>query len=95
MADSEKFPEEARPIERDPADLGEDLPPERIAEVERFLADKWGKCPMCGGGQWTVSQRLLPLPAGGKASFIVVPILCGECSFSAMVNLMHAKLLST
>lgn len=60
-----------------------------------YLQGKWGerKCPMCGGGPWTVQDttfQLIMFYEGGLAVggpvLPVVPVVCTNCGHTVLVN---------
>lgn len=65
-------------------------------ELINILNEKWGArpCPMCGEGQWIVSNKVFELREYNEGNLIigggtinpVVPITCGNCGNIIMVN---------
>ena len=59
------------------------------------LSSKWGgrACPMCGGGPWNVHDTVFQLMefhggniAIGGPVIPVVPVVCGNCGHTVLVN---------
>ena len=60
------------------------------------LSNKWGNrpCPMCGAKQWNVQEKSFELREfhggglviGGNPIIPVVPIICGNCGNTILVN---------
>ena len=68
------------------------LSKERRNYIGEFLQAKWDKCPMCGEDEFYIGDKILGLPAGSDALFPVATVVCTNCSFTALVNVMHADL---
>ena len=70
----------------------------KTQQIIQHLSAKWGNnkpCPMCGGGPWTVQDRTFQLMefnevgmVVGGAVFPVVPIMCGNCGNTILINAM-------
>ncbi|MBQ0797090.1 hypothetical protein [Zhongshania sp.] len=66
-------------------------------KIIRHLSDKWKgrSCPMCGTGNWNVSDKVFELREfnggnmviGGNSPIIpIVPVTCDNCGNVVMVN---------
>lgn len=72
-------------------------------ELINILNEKWkGRlCPMCGAGNWVVSNKVFELREFNEGNLIVgagpitpvVTITCGNCGNTIMVNPMAIGLL--
>lgn len=70
--------------------------------VIKHLKNKWGEqktCPMCNTGEWEVVDLLFHLSAfskpGGKGRTIsmpLVPVCCGNCGYTVLLNALQADL---
>lgn len=69
---------------------------EDAAKVLAHLSDKWqGRpCPMCQSGEWSVQSKIFELREYRGGSFVVggvpilpvVPITCGNCGNTLLIN---------
>jgi hypothetical protein len=64
-----------------------------------FLQKKWGvkACPMCGGGPWTVQDKVFQLSEYHGGSLVVggplvpvIPVSCSNCGHTVLVNAIIA-----
>jgi hypothetical protein len=60
-----------------------------------FIGQKWGgrSCPMCGTGPWNVQDRVFQLSEFHDGNMViggplipVVPVTCGNCGYTVVVN---------
>jgi hypothetical protein len=61
-----------------------------------YLSAKWQNraCPMCGARQWSVQEKSYELRefhggslvVGGSAIIPVIPVICGNCGNTILVN---------
>lgn len=70
-----------------------------------YLQRKWGSagCPMCGGNEWNVSEKIFELRefSAGKrmvgesngAILPVVPVICNNCGNTMFINALFIGLL--
>ncbi len=71
----------------------------------KFIDDKWhaSVCPMCGGGEWGVSEKVFELREfnegniviGGSNSAVspVIPVTCRNCGNTVFINALSTGLL--
>lgn len=74
-------------------------------EIIEFLNEKWKNqaCPMCGGHEWTVGDRMFELrefnngsiTVGGPSSSVapVIPVVCSNCGNTILINTLATGLL--
>jgi len=67
--------------------------------VISHLQDKWGSrpCPMCGKGPWNVHDSTYQLTEYNEGGLViggpvipVVPVICGNCGYTILVNAILA-----
>ncbi len=76
-------------------------------DTEKFIAfigEKWGgrPCPMCSKGPWSVQGSVFQLSEFHQGSIVVggplipvVPVTCGNCGYTVIVNAILSGAVST
>ena len=80
-----------------------------VQKLIAYLEAKWTKhrkCPMCLVTQWNVHDHayqldewnqgmLVPGMGGGGRTMPVVPVICGNCGYTVLVNAIQAGVMKT
>jgi ribosomal protein S27AE len=71
-------------------------------KVTAHLQNKWGSraCPMCGKGPWNVQDSTYQITEYHEEGFVVggpvipvIPVICGNCGYTILVNAILAGLM--
>jgi len=72
------------------------------AKAISYLQNKWGSrpCPMCGKGPWNVQDSTYQLTEYNEGGLVVggpvipvIPVTCGNCGHTVLVNAILSGIL--
>ncbi len=81
--------------------MGQKIDKKKLIE---YLQTKWkSPCPLCGVGNWNVSDGVFELREfnegnmiiGGTPIVPVIPITCGNCGNTVLINAITARFIGT